>query len=297
MKTKLLALAITTALLSGCNDSNGELQSFSIQAFDPAIYNINITTSCNDGTIESAPTNATGIASFTSLTIINSPGSCEFTATGTENSFDITNSKIMAGVVYKAPKGLAQSNSLVTISPLTTLIYRELDGDVYNDSTASNVIAELGLDSLVDGDTSISELLLNTASVVAKLKTANATDYSKLLATTGVLSDVLTNANTSVSVADIATSTTLFTDFVLTSIPNYPLNTTNQVQKVALPGTLLTEVLTEVQGGDFDINSTLDELVTITLPTLKDIVDDGEELEITVPPTTTGGTGTGGSGA
>lgn len=211
MKIKLLALAVTGVLLSGCgNDSNGTQATFTVQAYDPAIYLMDASASCTDGTTGTAVTDRSGNASFTETTIVTAPETCTFTMVGGANAIDVSNQKSMTGVNYDFPKGLAQVGSPATVSPLTTLITKELGGASYSEATASTVLTNLGLNTLVNaGVTTISNLLLNTQSVVTTLENdvAQVTNFQLLSSTTSVLTDILEYSSTS-TVAEITAATT-----------------------------------------------------------------------------------------
>ena len=212
MKIKLIAVAVAGILLSGCNDDNGVANSQSVQAFDPAVQNMTAVAVCTDGTTETSKTGYDGNAKFFKLTPLVSPETCSFTFTGKagDNAQDVTNGKDMTGVVYTIPKGMAQANSPITASPLTTLIAKELEatGAEYTPAAATTVLTTLGLGSLLNaGGVDVTELLSNTEAVLEKLASdpSSAAHASLLAVTTAVLSDVLT-ADPTATAAAIADS-------------------------------------------------------------------------------------------
>jgi hypothetical protein len=236
VKIKVLAIAITGILLSGCgNDDNGSYPTtptptLKVQAYDPAILGMNATADCEDGTTETRTTDYYGNASFTSATILSTPETCKFTFVGDENSFDATNSKPMNGVTYIIPEGLANKDAAaITATPISTLIAKKLNGVAYTPAAATTVMEELGLDAILGAQgIDFTEFLLNTSNVMDNLKAdpSAAIEFSKLSATTTVLTDVLkTNSNatlTAIEVTAMAKASKALTVDVLTANPGYP---------------------------------------------------------------------------
>lgn len=231
MKIKILAVAVAGILLSGCrNDDNGSFPALGVQAYDPAIQNMDASVSCEDGTTETRKTGFDGKANFTSLTVTSAPETCEFTFTGNADSVDVSNGKSMDGVTYIIPKGMASRDAAAnTASPITTLIAKKLGGAEYTPEVAAEVMVDLGLGELVNNGTiDVTEFLLNTESVMKDLETSSdpATQeaFSKVAASTAVLSDVL-KANpdaTPEEVDSMAAASVTLTEEVLDDNPGYP---------------------------------------------------------------------------
>lgn len=274
VKIKMLAIAISGVLLAGCNDSNGSAPSASISAFDPAVYLMNVSADCTDGTTEGPiKTDFTGIAKFNETTVVTSPETCKFTLVGDAQSVDVTNGKSMNGVTYVIPKGLAKAGSPITGSPLTTLIAKELGNSDYNENTASTVLTALGLTDILN-TTSINDLLLNTESVIDGLKTSNAANAKLLASTTAVLSDANSSSKTA---TEIAAATKDIAAQVVVDNPNYPTTPNGNPVKVEITPTYVDDVA----------ENTIDP--TVNKPNT-------EEGKAETPPTGgTGGTGSNGT--
>ncbi|MBL1415895.1 MAG: hypothetical protein COA76_00165 [Moritella sp.] len=284
MKIKLLAVAVAGILLSGCNDDNGPLNSVAVQAFDPAIRGMTAVAVCTDSTTETSLTGHDGNAIFFKQTVQNSPETCAFTFTGGADAVDVSNSKSMTGVIYTIPAGMADADSPITASPLTTLIAKDLaeSGNPYSEEAARLVLASIGLDTLLSDDLSVTELLSNTEAVLEKLSTTNSDGASLLAATTAVLTDVLA-ADPNTSVADVAAASTALTEQVLTDYSNYPEDDDGKPIFVEIPADQVDDVIA-------------DPTAPITLPD----PEDAKPVPTPEPGTGTGGTGGGtggGSGA
>jgi hypothetical protein len=229
VKIKILAVAVAGMLLSGCsNDDNGSFPALSVQAYDPAIQNMDASVSCEDGTTETGKTGFDGKANFTSLTVISAPETCKFTFTGNADSVDVSNGKPMNGVTYIIPEGMASRDaSANTASPITTLIAKKLGGAPYTPEVAAEVMVELGFGDLINNGTiDVTEFLLNTESVLNDLKddATSQAAFSQLSAATAVLSDVL-KANpdaTPEEVGSMAAASVTLTEEVLAANPGYP---------------------------------------------------------------------------
>jgi hypothetical protein len=289
VKIKLLAIAVAGILLSGCNDDNGQPTGLSVQAFDPAVRGMTASVICDDGTSEGGIiTGQDGNAKFFELTTLVSPETCAFTFFGIAGAIDVTNSKSMAGVTYTIPKGMVEAGKPVTASPLTTLIAKELNGAKYSEATAITVLTSLGLGSLLNNGTSVTELLSNTEAVLEELTTTNSDNASLLAATTSVLSDVL-KADPTATVTELAISTSAIADEVLVSEPNYPTNSDGKVVTNTVTSTEIANVVDQVKA---------DPVAKPTVPKQEPTV--GEEAKPTDPPKPTpptgGGDGTGGTG-
>lgn len=288
MKLKLLALAVSGVILAGCNNDTNIKPNVAVQAWDPAVYQMNAAADCTDGTTETGKTDFSGNAAFYSSTIVNSPETCSFTFTGDANSVDVSNSKSMDGVTYVLPKGLAAAGAPITASPLTTLINTELKatGAEYSDSAAQTILVDLGLTDILTSGVSINELLTNTETVTAKLKADGSDNYNLLSATTAVLSDVIKQDPTA-EASDVATTAKAFTEQVLVAESDYPETSTGELVVVELDPSEIDDVISDVEGGND----------SPTVPPQDDKLEPAEPVDPPKPPTGgTGGGGTGGTG-
>lgn len=83
---------------------------------------------------------------------------------------------------------------------------------------------KLGLDTLVNsGIASVSDIMTNLDDVIKKLETSSPSNYSKLVATTHILSDILVKADTTtLNVAQIATASQNLAAKIVSVYSNYP---------------------------------------------------------------------------
>lgn len=266
VKYKVLATLVAGSLLAACNSSNSS-DSYKLQAYDPAVENMQASYKCNDATdyTSAGKTDFNGNANITNAVVTATPELCAFKFVGGSDAIDTSNGKSMDGVTYLIPKGLAQAGQLVTASPLTTLIANALGENEYDESTADTILRDLGLGGLINNGTSISDLLLKTETVANAL---SATEKATLLSTTAVLSDVAKN-NTTASVKDIADATKKFAAAVVTANPNYPttpsgnpavVTVTQTVSAIAaLSETALASAVTiAVEEGEAEVNPDAD---------------------------------------
>ncbi|KWU02512.1 serine/threonine protein kinase [Vibrio toranzoniae] len=246
MKYKILALSVVGALLAGCGSDNGNsvpsTEAYSVMAYDPAVMGMKGSFSCDDGTTGTlAATNYSGVSEVTELTVLNSPQTCAFEFQATPGAKDVSNGKDMSKVSYKFPKGLAALGKTATASPISTLLEKKLDGAPYTPSAGSEIMADLGLDDLINnGDiTDITDFLLRTEEVISKLPAKAA---SRVLATNAVLSDVLV-VSSDVSADKLAGATKAIAKKVVEKYKDYPK--TDAGNKIYLD---LTENPTFIQG-------------------------------------------------
>jgi len=277
VKIKLLAVAVAGILLSGCNDDNGAANSQAVQAFDPAVQNMAAVAVCTDGTTETSKTDYYGNANFFERTVQASPETCTFTFTGGNGAQDISNGKLIGSdVVYITPRGMPRVNGLITASPLTTLIARELEatGAEYSVDTAGDVLQSLGLDILTNNTgVSVTKLLSNTEAVLDTLsKATDKSGYQLLAATTASLTEVLRQSTD--SVAEIAAATEKFAEDTKT--------------KFVVGGTPVKITISPTQ-----VASVVADPNTISAPENKPAVEDG--APVAPPSEPTGTTGTTGS--
>jgi len=218
MKYKMLSAVIATALLSACGN-DGSSSSYDVKAFDPAVANMDVNYTCADGTSgTSGVTDGYGIAKVTANTPSIVPETCEFTLVGRSNAVDMSNGKSMAGVTYVIPTGMAVEGQLVTASPLSTLLAKKLDGAAYNAAAATQLLTDLGLDSLLTAGATLEQIFLDTEAAANALPAA---EKSKLLATTAVVSDTIV-ANPTATAETLTMTSKTVSDAVVADYPAYP---------------------------------------------------------------------------
>ena len=290
MKYKILALSVVGALLAGCGSDNGNsvpsTEAYSVMAYDPEVMGMKGSFSCDDGTTGTlAATNYNGVSEVTDLTVLNSPDTCAFEFQATPGAVDVSNGKDMSKVSYKFPKGLAALGKTATASPISTLLEKKLVGAPYTESAGSEIMADLGLDDLINTGviTDITDFLLRTEEVISKLPASAA---SRVLATNAVLSDVLV-VSSDVSADKLAGATKAIAKKVVEKYKNYPK--TNAGDKTIFLD--LTEDSALIEGAVKDPNN------VGTLPPEKEAnpVPEPKPDEGTTGGTG-GGTGSGGSG-
>lgn len=278
MKYKILSAVIATTLLSACGGtSSSSSDAHSVKAYDPAVANMNVKYDCtNSSGTASATTDANGIARVTAFAPAYEPETCKFTLVGRSNSVDMSNGKDMSGVTYIIPKGMAQAGQLVTASPLSTLLATTLGDAEYSDSAATQLLMDLGLDSLLTSGVTISEVMLDPEAAAEKLPAA---EKSKLLATTAVVSDVVTNAAPGTSAKELTDASAAIAKTTLDKYPKYPSNGSKDIY-------LVIDADTVAKAVD-------DPTADVTLPPEKEAEPvDPED----VPTGGTGGTGGGSDG-
>lgn len=230
MKYKILATMIAGILLTGCNSDNDNsvtpAEPFrNVMAFDPAIKGMSGSFECTGGEVgNTEKTSHSGITKITHKTVFNKPETCAFTFNPTAGAVDVSNGKDMSKVSYNFPRGLANFEHLVTASPLSTLIFKELDGENYDESTAIEVLKTLGLYDLFNagGVVSAADFLRRTQAVIEGIEDPDLT--SKVLATASILSDVLI-VTPDASVSELSAAAEAITKKVIADYPDYPNNT------------------------------------------------------------------------
>lgn len=308
MKTKLLTACVAAALLAGCG-SDGKDPVKQVQAYDGAIWGIPGTYSCADGTSGPIPrTNYDGFANIPGAVdsqVISDPAQCSFSfgltdAQKADPSFvvtDTSNGKNMKNVSYSVPRGFATAGTKVTASPLTTFIALELGNEPYTPEKAKASLAKLGIDTDAltnDSGVTLEQLLSDTSTAIETLK-ANPTvadTYSKIVATTHVLSDTLVakeSATKEITADSLAASVSKTVTAVTTQFPDYPKSNDGDKEVVI---NLVDDIKTSIDStGDDGVVPD----VTVDESKVDDAVVPPKPVDPTQPPTGTG-TGTGGNG-
>lgn len=304
MKTKLLTACVAAALLAGCG-SDGKDPVKQVQAYDGAIWGIPGTYSCADGTSGPIPrTNYDGFANIPGAVdsqVISDPAQCSFyfglnDEQKEDDEFivlDTSNNKNMKNVSYTVPRGFATAGTKVTASPLTTFIALELGDEPYTPDRAKESLAKLGIDTVTlenEAQITLEQLLSDTSTAMEILKanTTVAVTYSKIVATTHVLSDALVAKNATdkvVTTSALADSVKATSENVVKSYPTYPINIVDGEEKIALVD--LAQVIKETIDA-----SEGEELAPITEDAVKENTKEGKvptkPANPNQPPTGTG---------
>ena len=307
MKFSLLAIAVGSIILVGCNDSSTDTVSFSqdVRAFDGAVQGMTGQFDCTDGSggAINGTTDYDGFITIEDETFATSPETCSVTFNKTDGAVDTSNGKDMSNVSYSVPKGLLQAGQEAAATPLTTIIAKALGDDDYSEEAAKATLKSLGID--VDNlnnegvEINVIDLLTDPETVLGDLKESNPTVYSEIMVTTVVLSDTLAaqGENSDVTVEQLTTVTRRVSQVVLDEHPNYPTNNDGDEIYVELSGALEDDtVFTTIADAEQDEDINQDDPI---FDELNEDIATGEPAEpVPEPETPTGGTGgTGGSGS
>lgn len=308
MKFSLLAIAVGSIILVGCNDSSTDTVSFSqdVRAFDGAVQGMTGQFDCTDGSggAINGTTDYDGFITIEDETFATSPETCSVTFNKTPGAVDTSNGKDMSNVSYSVPKGLLQAGQEAAATPLTTIIAKALGDDDYSEEVAKATLKSLGID--VDNlnnegvEINVIDLLTDPETVLGDLKESNPTVYSEIMVTTVVLSDALAaqGENSDVTVEQLTTVTRRVSQVVLDEHPNYPTNNDGDEIYVELSGALEDEtVFNTIADAEQDEDINQDDPI---FDELNEDIATGKPAEPVPEPETppTGGTGgTGGSGS
>ncbi|WGY48426.1 hypothetical protein [Vibrio sp. ABG19] len=281
MKYKLLTTCVAVALLAGCGSDNDNDATTGVQAYDGAIRGISGSYTCEDGTSGAIPaTGSDGFAYVSGATAVESPNTCSFTFNPTAGAVDMSNGKDMSAVELSIPRGLAEG-SRVQATPFTTLVSRKMEetgATTYDESTAIEVLNDLGLGDLTNQGVTISQIMTDLDSVITQVKQSNPALGAQLVATTHILSDVLTTNVTDTT--QISNASQNLAKKTVAANPNYPTSQSGG------------DVVVDVK--DYDMSSVTDEVLDDTaIDNLEDVPEQEAEP---VDETPTGGGGTGGTG-
>ncbi|MCG9701197.1 excinuclease ATPase subunit [Vibrio natriegens] len=304
MKLSLLAIAVGSIILVGCNDSSTDTISFSkdVRAFDGAVQGMTGQYDCDDGSNGTiSATDYDGFSTIEDETFATSPETCSLTFTKTPGAVDTSNGKDMSNVSYSVPKGLLQAGQEAAATPLTTIIAKVLGDDVYSEEVAKETLIKLGIDvDQLNNDgvqIDVLELLTDPETALNAIKVANPDVYSEIMVTTVVLSDTLVaqGDKADVTVDQLANVARRVSQAVLSEHPNYPENDNGDEIYVDLSEALEDDaVFSEIADAEQD------EDIDSTDPIFDKITDDiaSAKPAIIPPRPPTGGTGgTGGSGS
>ncbi|MFN1551757.1 excinuclease ATPase subunit [Vibrio natriegens] len=308
MKLSLLAIAVGSIILVGCNDSSTDTISFSkdVRAFDGAVQGMTAQFDCIDGSggAINGTTDYDGFITIENETFATNPETCSVTFNGTADAVDTSNGKSMSGVSYSVPKGLLQAGQEAAATPLTTIIAKVLGDDVYSEEVAKETLTKLGIDiDQLNNDgvqIDVLELLTDPETALNTLKASSPTVYSEIMVTTVVLSDTLVaqGDKADVTVDQLANVARRVSQAVLDEHPNYPENDNGDEIYVDLSEALVDDaVFSEIADAEQD------EDIDSTDPIFDKITDDIASARPSVPvpdpelPSTGGTGGTGGSGS
>ncbi|NVC92163.1 excinuclease ATPase subunit [Vibrio natriegens] len=305
MKLSLLAIAVGSIILVGCNDSSTDTISFSkdVRAFDGAVQGMTGEYDCDDGSNGTiSATDYDGFSTIENETFATSPETCSLTFSKTDGAVDTSNGKDMSNVSYSVPKGLLQAGQEAAATPLTTIIAKVLGDDVYSEEVAKETLKKLGInvDQLNNEGVEINviELLTDPETALTTLKEANPDVYSEIMVTTVVLSDTLVaqGDKADVTVDELANVARRVSLAVLDEHPNYPENDNGDEIYVDLSEALeddavFSEIADAEQDGDIDSTDPIFDKIT------DDIASARPAVVPPRPPVTGGTGGTGGSGS
>jgi hypothetical protein len=308
VKLSLLAIAVGSIILVGCNDSSTDTISFSkdVRAFDGAVQGMTAQFDCIDGSggAINGTTNYKGNITIENETFATNPGDCSVTFNKTPGAVDTSNGKDMSNVSYSVPKGLLQVDQEAAATPLTTIIAKALGDDVYSEDVANDILIELGINvnDLINygADINIFKLLTAPETALDAIKEASPEAYSQVMVTTVVLSDTLAaqGDKEGVTVDQLANVAKTVSKAVLSEHPKYPEDDNGDEIYVDLSEALEDDaVFSEI------VNTPQDEDIDLTDPIFDKITDDIASARPSVPvpdpelPSTGGTGGTGGSGS
>ncbi|MFT4835991.1 MAG: hypothetical protein ACJAYB_001453 [Psychromonas sp.] len=248
MKKNMLAVLIAGTFLVACSDGSG-LSSKSIQVFDGPVQFADVVANCGGEDLDLGRTDFNGTVRSTDFVIINTPELCEFTATGTEAigasigaSIDTSNNKLMPKISYVIPRGLLKVGDSITLSPLTTLIAKQIEANTANNITGISVsdVATEVVTALYPGlinatDVNALDMARDMEGTITKLKAAYPNSVPLVIATNNVTSDVLVYSQTTVvGLADIIKTSTKVAEQVISVNDDYPIVSTDSTKiKVA----------------------------------------------------------------
>lgn len=211
MKYKVIALAVSGALLAACGSDNTNYveptgSSTSLQAFDGAVRFLDAYMDCGNGFDFIGETGGNGtinIGEGNYPLFDEDPSQCTFEfgenlypSGGGSNTppIDESNSKELPTIKYVVPGDLIQAGQPIVGTPYTTLIAQAIQDDTTG-ATVQEIIDQVFADSLPAGTTLTDEqksLLLSDPQ--AALDSMDEATSTNVLASTMILSDALVGA-------------------------------------------------------------------------------------------------------
>ncbi|MEZ9677043.1 hypothetical protein AB4266_11770 [Vibrio breoganii] len=231
MKYKVIALAVSGALLAACGSDNDNYvtpANVTVQAYDGGVRGIEAFYDCGDGDMLMGTTGGggfleIGLGNFPEFT--ENPDQCVVSFGPTQGAIDETNSKDMSDVQYIVPLELYEANTVIAATPYTTLINKRIEEleDAGEDVIIDDIIDEVFEDSLPDGadltDAQKRQLLSDPDAALASMSDDVA---AKVQASTIVLSDALVAQPDRTT--DELTNVTKTVATSLAADPNFPVN-------------------------------------------------------------------------
>ncbi|MFA0030247.1 hypothetical protein BCT61_09900 [Vibrio breoganii] len=246
MKYKVIALAVSGALLAACGSDNDNYveptgSSTSLQAFDGAVRFLDAYMDCGQGFDFLGETGGKGIINIGEGNyplFDENPSQCTFefgenlhsSGGGTNDAVDESNSKPMPNIKYTVPGDLIVAGQPIVGTPYTTLIAQAIEDDT-SGLTVDEIINQVFTATLPAGTTltdTQKQLLLSDPQ--AALDSMDASTSKNVQASTMILSDALVGAEAQTggrTVEDIANVTqTLATS--LAADANFPTNSSGE---------------------------------------------------------------------
>ncbi|MEZ9710767.1 hypothetical protein AB4254_18990 [Vibrio breoganii] len=231
MKYKVIALAVSGALLAACGSDNDNYvtpANVTVQAYDGGVRDIEAFYDCGDGDMLMGTTGGggfleIGLGNFPEFT--ENPGQCVVSFGPTQGAIDETNSKDMSNVQYIVPLELYEANTVIAATPYTTLINKRIEEleAAGEDVIIDDIIDDVFEDSLPDGadltDAQKRQLLSDPDAALASMSDDVA---AKVQASTIVLSDALVAQPDRTT--DELTNVTKTVATSLAADPNFPVN-------------------------------------------------------------------------
>ncbi|GEA51682.1 hypothetical protein VIN01S_24860 [Vibrio inusitatus NBRC 102082] len=233
MKYKLIALAVSGALLAACGSDNDNYvtpENVTVQAYDGGVRNIEAFYNCGDGDMLMGTTGGggfleIGLGNFPEFT--ENPDQCVVSFGPTQGAVDEVNSKDMSEVQYIVPLELYEPNTVIAATPYTTLINKRIEEleAAGEDVIIDDIIDDVFEDSLPEGtdlsDAQKRQLLSDPDAALASMSTEQSTNVQ---AATIALSDALV-AQPNRSSEDL-TNVTQTISTSLAADPDFPVNQT-----------------------------------------------------------------------
>ncbi|PKH02476.1 hypothetical protein CXF72_11405 [Psychromonas sp. MB-3u-54] len=238
MKKNILAALIAGTFIVACSGGqSGKL----IKAYDGPVQFANVVADCGAGKIELGQTDYYGTVSSSNFAILNTPELCTFTATGNADSVDTSNNKKMPNISYVIPRALLSVGDSITLSPLTTLIAKQIDANTANNITGKSVadivtqvVTDLYPDLINDTGVNALDMARDMEGTITKLKVDYPDSVSSVIATNNVTSDVLVYSDTTtLTVTEIIETSKAVAAEVIAVNSNYPIATDSTKVKVA----------------------------------------------------------------
>ncbi|GEA60105.1 hypothetical protein [Vibrio comitans] len=300
MKYKIIALAVSGALLAACGSDNDNYveapggSSTSLQAFDGAVRYLDAYMNCaENGWDYIGETGGKGIINIGEGNFPlfdENPSSCIFefgeniypSGGGTQAAVDESNNKPMTNVRYLVPGQLVESGQPIVGTPYSTLVALKIfEAEENNQEVDLDAIINEAFDETLPAGTNLTEeqkkqFLANPEETLSSL---DETTSKNLQASTMVLSDAIAaqvdNITAGTTTASQLETATQKTATVVAQDPDFP---TKEVDGETVP--TYVDTTDYFKDENFDTISDPDDTTAVPPPP----VTEGEELE-EIPPT------------